>query len=97
MKKRGQEFEWHDLKETWINSSQTRDIHIRMTELLNEVKSKTSQFEKDSIKSDLAMLKANWSEFEGMISQFEKDSIKKDLAIITRLLKKFLNLFKKSS
>ena len=59
MKKRGQEFEWHDLKETWINSSQTRDIHIRMTELLNEVKSKTSQFEKDSIKSDLAMLQAN--------------------------------------
>jgi hypothetical protein len=97
MKKRGQEFEWHELKDIWINSSQTRDIHIRMTELFDEVKSKTSRFEKDSIKSDLATLKASWSEFEGRISQFEKDSIKKDLAVITRLLKKFLNLFKKSS
>lgn len=97
MKKREQEFEWNDLKEAWINSSQTRDIHIRMTELLNELKRKTSQFEKDSIKSDLAKLKANWTKFEGMISPFEKDSVKKDLAIITRLLKKFLNLFKKGS
>ena len=94
MKKKEQKFEWHDLKETWINSSQTRYIHIQMTELLDEIKSKSSQFEKDSVKSDLAILKASWSEFEVMISQFEKDSIKKDLSIITRLLKKFLNLFK---
>ena len=97
MKKREEEFGWHELKDIWINSSQTRDIHIRMSELLDEVKSKTSQFETDSIKSDLATLKISWSEFKGMVSQFEKDSVKKDLAIITRILKKFFNLFKKSN
>jgi len=97
MKKREQEFEWHELRDIWINSSQTHDIHIRMNELLDELKSKTNQFEKDSIKSDLATLKASWSEFDGKISQFEKDSVKKDLAIITRLGKKFLNFFKRSS
>ncbi|ADR21087.1 hypothetical protein MATR_12830 [Marivirga tractuosa] len=97
MKKGEQEFEWHELKDIWLNSSQTRDIHIRMTELLDEVKNKTNQFEKDSIKSDLATLKASWPGFDRKVSQFEKDSIKKDLAIITRLVKKFLNFFKKNS
>lgn len=89
------EFEWNDLKETWINSSQTCDIHIQMGELLKEINSKTSQFEKDSIKGDLAILKTNWTEFKGMVSQFEKEAVKKDLVIVMRLLKKLLNLFKR--
>jgi hypothetical protein len=97
MKNSRQELEWNELKEIWANSAQTRAIHIRMTQLRDEVKSKTSQFEKDSIKSDLAILKTSWSKFEGMTSQFEKNSDKKDLGIMTRLLKKFLNLFTKSS
>lgn len=97
MKSREQEFEWNELRDIWINSPQTRDIHIRMSDFLDEVKGKVSQFEKDSIKSDLATLKTSWTEFKGMVSQFEKDSVKKDLGIIARLLKKFLNLFKKKS
>ena len=96
MNNKGQEFEWQELKDIWINSSQTRKINIQMSGLLDELKGKVSQFEKDSIKSDVATLKSNWNQFKGMTSQFEKDSINKDLAIITRLLKKFLNLFKKN-
>lgn len=95
MKNREQEFEWHDLKDMWVNSSQTRDIHIKMSDLLDELKGKTSQFEKDSIKGDLAALKANWTEFKEMTSQYERDSVKNDLAIITKLLNKFFNLFRK--
>lgn len=96
MKNKGQEIEWHELKDIWVNSSQSRDIHIQMVALVDEMKGKTSQFEKTSIKSDLTTLKASWSEFKRMTSQFEKDSVKNDLAIITRLLQKFLNLFKNS-
>lgn len=95
MNNKGQEFEWQELKEIWINSSQTRKINIQMSRLLDELKGKVSQFEKDSIKSDVATLKANWKQFKGMTSQFEKDSIYRDLTTITSLLKKFLNLFTK--
>ena len=96
MNNKGQEFQWQELKEIWISSSQTREINIQMTHLLDELKGKVSQFEKDSINKDVATLKANWKEFKGMTSQFEKDSINKDLTTITSLLKKFLNLFKKN-
>ena len=96
MSDKKQKFEWQELKEIWINSSQTRKINIQMSRLLDELKGKVSQFEKDSIKSDVAVLKANWKEYKGMVSQFEKDSINKDLIKITALLKKFLNLFKKN-
>ena len=97
MKNKEQEFEWNELRDIWINSSQTCDIQVRMSDFLDEVKNKVSQFEKDSVKSDLATLKISWTEFKGMVSQFEKDSVKKDLGIIVRLLNKFLNLFKKKS
>jgi hypothetical protein len=90
-----QKYEWQELKEIWKNSSQTKEINIQMSRLVMELKGKVSQFEKDSIKSDVAKLKANWNQFKGNTSQFERDSIKKDLTIITALLKKFLNLFKK--
>ena len=92
MNNKGQEFDWKELKEIWINSAQTRQIHIQMSNLLNELKGKVSPFEKDSIESDLATLKANWIKTKSKVSQFEKDSVKSDLAMITRLLKRFLNL-----
>ena len=47
------EIEWQELKEIWINSAQTRQINIQMTGLLDELKSKLSQFEKDAINRDL--------------------------------------------
>ena len=97
MKNREKEFEWDELRDIWISSPQTRDIHIQMSEFLDEAKGKVSQFEKDSVKSDLAALKTSWAQFKGMASQFEKESVKKDLNIIAGLLKKFLNLFKKES
>lgn len=94
MSDKDQKFEWQELKEIWMNSSQTRKITIQLSRLLDELEVKVSQFEKDSIKSDLATLRTNWTQFKGMTSQFEKDSIHRDLRIITALLKKFLNLFK---
>jgi len=96
MNNKGQEFEWQELKDIWTNSAQTSEINIQMSRLLDELKGKVSQSEKDWIKSDVATLKVNWKQFKGMASQFEKDSIKKDLTTITTLLKKFLNLFKKN-
>ena len=95
MNSKEQEFEWQEIKEIWTNSAQTKQINIQVTRLLDELKGKVSQFEKDSIKSDVAVLKTNWNRFKGMTSQFEKDSINKDLAIVTTLLKKFLKYFKK--
>ena len=59
------------------------------------LKAKISQFEKDSIKSDVIKIKASWNQFKGKISQYEKDSVNKDVAKITALLKKFLNLLRK--
>jgi len=94
MNNKGQEFKWQELKEIWTNSAQTRQINIQMSVLLDELKSKVSQFEKDSIMSDVATLKANWTQTKSKVSQFEKDAINRDLIYITRLLKRFLNLFK---
>lgn len=97
MRNKEQKLEWNELKDIWVNSSQTRDIHIQMSDFLREVKSKTSQFERVSIKSDLATLKQSWTQFEKMVSQFEKDSVKKDLDFISKLLKKFLTFFTKGN
>jgi hypothetical protein len=96
MNNKGQEFEWQELKEIWTNSAQTRQINIQMSGLLDELKGKISQFEKDSIKSDITLLKANWTQTKSKVSQFEKDAIKRDMINITRLLKRFLNLFKRN-
>ncbi len=95
MNSKGQEFEWQEIKEIWTNSAQTKQINIQVSQLFDELKGRVSPFEQDSIESDLAMLRTNWSQFKGMTSQFEKDSIKKELARIKVLLKKFLDLFKK--
>ena len=95
MNNKGQEFKWQEIKDIWINSAQTKQISIQMSTLLDELKANTNQFEKDSIKSDIATLKANWTQVKGKVSQFEKDAINKDLIYISRLLKQFFNLFKR--
>ena len=58
--------------------TQTEKINIQMSSLIVELKSKSSQFEKDSIKRDIKTIKS-------MTSQFEKDSITKDLKKLTQL------------
>jgi hypothetical protein len=79
-----QKFEWKELKEIWENSSQTKEINIQISRLVIELKDKVSQFEKDSIKTDVAKIKKNWNEFYSKTSQFEKDSIKTDVAKIKK-------------
>ena len=74
---------WRELKDIWKNSSQTKKIHIEISGLVDELKGKISQFEKDSINKDIATITAS-------ISQFEKDSISKDLAMFSGLIRKLL-------
>jgi hypothetical protein len=50
-----------------------------------------SQFEKDSIKSDINIIKSSWQDYKKKVSQFEKESIKKDLNIITSFIKKLIS------
>ena len=95
MSEQEKKFEWQELKEIWINSSQTKKINIQMSRLVIELKGKVSQFEKDSIRSDVEKLKLNWKQFMSKTSRFEIDSVNKDLKVIASSLKKFLNLFKK--
>lgn len=90
-----QEFEWKELREYWNASSQGKTINLQMSQLMDELEGKVSQFEKDSINSDLAMLKTNWGSYLDSASQFEKDSIKKDLAMLNSWFGKFLRLFLK--
>ena len=87
---------WQDIKDTWYEQPQSEKINIQVSKLINEFKGKVSQFEKDSINSDIAALKLNWSKTKrNNISQFEKDSIKKDLNIISEFIKKVINKFKR--
>ena len=85
---------WEDVKEIWGNSSKGAKINFQVSELIEELKGKMSQFEKDSIKSDINKIKSSWSQDKKEVSQFEKDSIKKDLRVITNLLKKLVDKFK---
>ena len=50
---------WQELKEIWKKSSETKKIHIQISELADELKSKVSQFEKDSISKDIATITAS--------------------------------------
>ena len=87
---------WQDIKNTWNDPLQSEKINIQVSQLINEFKSKVSQFEKDSINSDIAALKLNWAKTKrNNVSQFEKDSIKKDVNIISKFIKKAINLFKR--
>ena len=81
--------EWQKIKEMWKNSSQTKRINFEMSKLLNELKGKMSQFEKDAIRKDSAKITASISQFSASISQFEKDSISRDLKMITAATSQF--------
>lgn len=48
-----QEQSWKDVKEIWENSSKGAKINFQVSALINELKGKVSQFEKDTIKKDL--------------------------------------------
>jgi|TARA_B110000259_G_scaffold105927_1_gene121520 hypothetical protein len=92
----GQKNIWQDIKDTWNDQPQSEKINIQISQLVNEFKSKVSQFEKDSINSDVAALKANWTTTKrDNVSQFERDSIKKDINMISGFIKKVINSFKK--
>ena len=81
---------WEDVKEIWGNSSKGERINFQVSKLINELESKMSQFEKDSIKSDVTKIKSSWNQYKEKVSQFEKDSISRDLLKITQLLNKVL-------
>ena len=85
---------WEDVKEIWGNSSKGAKINFQVSELIDELKGKVSQFEKDSIKSDIFKIKSSWLQYKKKVSRYEKDSIKNDLSLITNLLKKLINRFK---
>lgn len=73
---------WQDIKNTWNDQPQSEKINIQVSQLLNELKSKASQFEKDSINKDLAFINSS-------ITKYEKDSIKRDLAFMTNSVTEF--------
>jgi len=79
---------WKDIKDTWNEQPQSEKINIQVSKLIEEFKSKISQFEKNSINKDLAFITTS-------VSQFEKDSIKRDLNIISTFLKKVTSKLKK--
>ncbi len=78
---------WQELKEVWKNSSHTEKINFQMSSLIVELKSKVSQFEKDSIKKDIKRINV-------LTSQFEKDSISNDIRKITLAIRKVIQYFK---
>jgi len=86
---------WQDIKDTWNEQPQSEKINIQVSKLINEFKSKVSQFEKDSINSDITTLKANWIQTKReKVSQFEKDFIKRDISIISKFIKKVITKFR---
>jgi len=91
-----QKIEWQEVKEIWKNSSQSKKIDIHISQLKEELKSKSSEFEKNSIKSDILVLTPYWEDFKSKTSQFEKDSVKNDLLKINKCLKNFLSQFKRN-
>ena len=48
---------WQDLKEVWNNQPESEKINIQASNLILELKSKVSQFEKDSIRKDIKFIK----------------------------------------
>lgn len=87
---------WQDVKNTWNEQPQSKKINIQVAKLINELKGKVGQFEKESINSDIATLKLNWAKTKrNNVSQFEKDSIKKDFNIISKFIKKVIYRFKR--
>ncbi|MCK0157658.1 hypothetical protein MWU65_10735 [Cellulophaga sp. F20128] len=86
---------WQEIKDTWNKQPQSEKINIQVSQLISEFKGKVSQFEKDSINSDIATLKENWAKTKrNKVSLFEKNSIKKDINRISELIKKVIDKFK---
>lgn len=79
---------WGEMKDVWNSSSQHEKIELRVSELVAELKSKVSRFEKKSIRSDIKFIKSS-------ISDFEKNSINRDITKITTLIKQIIRYFKK--
>ena len=69
---------WQDIKNIWNEQPQSEKINIQVSQLITEFKSKVSQFEKDSIKSDIAIMNFHFDKFKksNKINQFEKNLIK---------------------
>ena len=82
MAKQEQNETWQEIKEIWGKSSQDDTIRIQFSKLVNELKNNMSQWEKDSIKSDVDKIKSSWEEYKEDVSQWEKDSIKSDVSKI---------------
>ncbi|WP_167612428.1 hypothetical protein [Maribellus sediminis] len=78
---------WQDLKEIWNNQPESEKINIQASNLILELKSKVSQFEKDSIRKDIKFIRSS-------TSLFEKDSIKKDLQTISNYIRKIIDKFR---
>lgn len=95
MAKQEQRETWQDIKETWGNSSEGERINFIFSTLIEELKANTSQWEKDSIKSDVAKIKSSWKQYKGNVSQWEKDSVARDLSKTSQLLKKFIKKLKR--
>lgn len=95
MAKQEQRETWQDIKEIWGNSSLGEKINFQFSTLIEELKANTSQWEKDSIKSDVTQIKWAWKQYKGKVSQWEKDSISKDVSKISQLLKRFLKKLKR--
>ena len=95
MAKQEQRETWQDIKEIWGHSSLGEKINFQFSTLIEELKANTSQWEKDSIKSDVTKIKSSWEQYKGNVSQWEKDSISKDVSKISQLLKKFFKKLKR--
>ncbi len=86
-----QEISWEELQNLWSSAASNKQISLQMAGLLQELKNKTSQFEKDLIQQDMDLLKASWSETSTLVSEFETQSIHQDLKRIKRWIKKWLH------
>ncbi|MFT6053463.1 MAG: hypothetical protein ACJAR3_001720 [Roseivirga sp.] len=87
---------WQEIKEIWGNSSRGEKINFQFSTLIQELKDHSSQWEKESIKSDVAKIKSSWEQYKGNVSQWEKDSVTKDLSKISQLFKRFLKKLKRN-
>lgn len=82
MEHKKQQEEWDAIENAWNKSSEGKEVKIIMTQLVEELQSWTSPFEQDTIRKDIALIKAS-------ISEFEKESIKKDIIFIERNTSQF--------
>lgn len=97
MVKQEQNKDWQEIKEIWANSSRGEKINFQISKLIDELKTKVSQWEKDAIKSDMTKVKSSWDAFKGNVSQWEKDAVSKDLSKISKLLKSVLKKLRRKN